>query len=740
MRPVPFVRVCLILAGTLVLAQTNPAFPNQNHPASVSPPGQSVPYVQHASRKSTVHQNGSQQAQGLSFASPVTYGTGGYAATSVAIGDLNGDGTPDLVVASCANSNCTGNGLVGVLLGNGDGTFQPAVTYDSGGYNASSIAIADVNGDGKPDLLVANRCGQATCTTDGSVAVLLGNGDGTFKTAVTYDSGGMLANSVAVADMNGDGKPDLVVANECTPTNCSLLSGTGLVSVLLGNGDGTFQSAVTYNAGGNAYSVAVGDLNGDGKLDVAVLSYEGCSFCGPEVGVLLNNGDGTLQTVVLYNSGGTFPTSMTLADVNGDGKLDALVADNISPDGHGPSGFGVLLGNGDGTFQSSAVQYGLSGDDDSGTINVAVADLNGDGKPDVALVDREGCGSNSSMAVLPGNGDGTFQPEVSFCALGSIFQGWVAAADLNGDGRPDVAIVSGSTINVFINTSTPAVLSPTSLSFAPQAPGTKSSPQTVTLTNIAAAALPLSGISITGTDATGFSQTNNCPSTLASNGSCQINVTSDPQTAGAQSASLSISDNLPGSPQTVALTGTGEDFSLTASPTSNTVTPGQAGNYTVTVSPVNGFSQKVGLSCSGAPPQSTCTISPSSVTLNGSSNATANVAVVTAGASAGLVHPSLYPLAGNRVALWLALPGLSGLVLMVGSGVRSRKQRGRLLYGLVLICLLSVATTWSACGGGSGSSGSGGTPAGTYTVTVTGTYTSGSATLTHSTKLTLVVN
>jgi len=565
-----------MLASTLMLAQTNPAYLNQNRLPNVVRSGQSLSYGQHAGRKGIVHQNGSQQAQGLSFANAVVYGTGGYAVTSIAIGDLNRDGAPDLVVTSCANTNCTGTGLIGVLLGNGDGTFKTVVTYSSGGQSPKSVAIADVNGDGKPDLVVANLCANPCVSgvTDGSVGVLLGNGDGTFQAVVTYDSGGLDAVSVAVADMNGDGKPDVVVANECTPTNCSLLSGTGLVSVLLGNGDGTFQSAVTYNAGGNAYSVAVGDLNGDGKPDVAVLLYEGCSFCGPGVGVLLNNGDGTLQAVVVYNSSGTFPTSMTLADVNGDGKLDALVAENISPDGHGPGGFAVLLGNGDGTFQSFAAGYGLSGDD-SGTNNLAVADLTEDGKLDVVLGDLEGigCGSNSSMAVLPGNGDGTFQPEVSFCAVGRIFLGWVAAADLNGDGRPDVAIVSGSTINVFINTGTAAVLSPTSLNFAPQAPGTKSSQQTVTLTNMAAAALPLSGISITGTDATGFSQTNNCPSSLASNGSCQINVTSDPQTAGPQSASLSISDNLPGSPQTVALTGAGEDFSLTASPTSNTVTP-----------------------------------------------------------------------------------------------------------------------------------------------------------------------
>jgi hypothetical protein len=142
------------------------------------------------------------------------------------------------------------------LLGNGDGTFQTAVTYSSGGFFADSVAVADVNGDGKPDILVANTGGVPICS-GGGVGVLLGNGDGTFKTAVTYCSGGGPV-SLAVADVNGDDKPDLVVASS-------------LVSVLLGNGDGTFQTAVSYESGGYPPdSVAVADVNGDGKPDLVV--------------------------------------------------------------------------------------------------------------------------------------------------------------------------------------------------------------------------------------------------------------------------------------------------------------------------------------------------------------------------------------------------------------------------------------------------------------------------------------
>ena len=124
--------------------------------------------------------------------------------------------------------------------------FAPAVPYGSGGYDAYSVVVADVNGDGKSDLVVANECNNVYGCPNGSVGVLLGNGDGTFQTAVPYDSGGSTSRSVAVGDVNGDGKPDLVVANQCViSSNCM----NGLVGVLLGNGDGTFQAAVTYGSG-----------------------------------------------------------------------------------------------------------------------------------------------------------------------------------------------------------------------------------------------------------------------------------------------------------------------------------------------------------------------------------------------------------------------------------------------------------------------------------------------------------
>jgi hypothetical protein len=157
------------------------------------------------------------------FAPAVAYDSGGYTAWSVAVADVNGDGKPDLLVAnSCLVNDCS-RGAVSVLLGNGDGTFRVPVSYGSGGWAPRSIAVADVNGDGKPDLVVANcgRIGISTCPSasvgNGVLGIFLGNGDGTFQAVATYDSGGVGAQSVAIADVNGDGKPDLLVANGCDP-------------------------------------------------------------------------------------------------------------------------------------------------------------------------------------------------------------------------------------------------------------------------------------------------------------------------------------------------------------------------------------------------------------------------------------------------------------------------------------------------------------------------------------------
>ncbi|HZW78868.1 MAG TPA: FG-GAP-like repeat-containing protein, partial [Candidatus Deferrimicrobiaceae bacterium] len=358
------------------------------------------------------------------FEAPISYNPGGSGSSSVAMADLNGDGKLDLLVANActSNSNCT-NGTVGVLFGNGDGTFLPPVAYGTGGTDTFSVALADVNGDGKLDLLVANTCNNSSSCNNGSVGVLLGNGDGTFQPATAYSSAGLYADAVAVGDINGDGKPDLVVTNECNGNSCT----NGSFGVLLGNGDGTFQAAVSYNSGGvTATSVALADVNGDGKLDLLLTNQCADNNCTTgQVAVMLGNGDGTFQSPVTYGTSGLYTGSLAVADVNGDGKPDLIVTDQCESNSICNNGFlVVLLGNGDGTFQAPLTTAVPSPQSIS---QLVLADFNGDGYLDIA--------SGAGDFLLLGNGDGTFQP---FQHLGSGGQG-IVAGDFNGDGKPDVA-------------------------------------------------------------------------------------------------------------------------------------------------------------------------------------------------------------------------------------------------------------------------------------------------------------
>jgi hypothetical protein len=446
-----FSSVCVfaVLFTVQLLAQSN----------SASFAGTGAPALKRTTRLS----NGL-QTPALNFASAVSYFSGGNGANAVAIADVNGDGKPDLVVTNwCAFTACTDPSTIGVLLGKGDGTFPTLATYPSGGLFADSVAIADVNGDGKPDLIVAN-CGsnsQTNCVStsnSGNVAVLLGNGDGTFQSAVTYSLGASGATSVAVADVNGDGKPDLIVA---TGSNTA-----GLVGVLLGNGNGTFQAEATYGSGGiSPLAVAVGNL-GNGHFDVVVANECADDTCtSSDVGVLLGNGDGTFQTVLTYDSGGLFADSVAIVDVNRDGKPDVVVANSSTSSTVDNGNVGVLLGKGDGTFQTT-VAYGSGA---FGAASVAVADVNGDGKLDLVVANCSGTASScvgtkpGDVGVLLGNGNGTFQTAVTYAAGGNTPFG-VAVGDVNGDGKPDIVAANcfhnncgaaNGSVGVLINSTIP---------------------------------------------------------------------------------------------------------------------------------------------------------------------------------------------------------------------------------------------------------------------------------------------
>jgi hypothetical protein len=332
----------------------------------------------------------------------------GLEPNSVAVGDFNHDGISDLAVANPGGSTIT------IHLGKGDGTFQPAVHYAIGQGPFSQVAVGDFNGDGELDL-VATNFGSNT------VSVLLGNGDGTFRPMDTY-AVGTNPSSVAVADVNGDGKLDLLVANpNCT--NGAPPCRTGTVSVLLGNGDGTFRNFRELPLTHPANWVAVGDFNRDGKLDLAVSGGNAGDHQSPSVSILLGGGDGSFHFLAQYAMA-VNATTVTAADLNGDGKLDLAVVDNIGL-------VSILLGKGDGTFLPR-VDY-PAGSFPIGS--AAIGDFDGDGRLDLAVASS---GSNS-VAIFLGKGDGTFQPQRIRFGTASNPQG-VATGDFDGNGRLDLVV------------------------------------------------------------------------------------------------------------------------------------------------------------------------------------------------------------------------------------------------------------------------------------------------------------
>jgi FG-GAP-like repeat/Abnormal spindle-like microcephaly-assoc'd, ASPM-SPD-2-Hydin len=438
---------------------------------------------------------------------------------AIAVGDFNNDGKLDVAV---------GNGsVIDVYLGKGDGTFRKPIQSNVN-INPGFMVAADVNNDGKLDLLVAVANPGPIVVT-----VVLGDGTGKLTQGATYGPSNDTGGYMAVGDLNGDGNLDFVVSGQST--------GGGGTAVYLGSGDGTFQHAgVT-----SGFGVPVlGDFNGDGKLDIAVPNGFGDGY----VDVCFGNGDGTFQNCSFYTTDQPV-TAVTAADVNGDGKLD-LITDGVA----------VLLNNGDGTF-SLGITVPVGGN--GGSNPIGVGDFNGDGKLDLVVPAVNFSSSQQSLAILLGRGDGTFRNPIEFDAGSYTGLVGLGVGDFDGTGELGVAVADTQT-SLFLQS--PASMSPTSLSFGNQNVGTRSKPQTDTLTNIGPSTLPIEKIGITGANPKDFAQTNNCPSSLPTGHSCRIKVTFKPTQQGSRSASLSVSYKGIGSPQTVPLSGTGVSVTVSLTP------------------------------------------------------------------------------------------------------------------------------------------------------------------------------
>lgn len=332
------------------------------------------------------------------FAAPVSYGAGNTC-EFLAAGDFNGDGKPDLAVT---NNNPSGAGTISILFGTGDGTFRAAVNHAVGKLPLN-IAVADFNRDGKPDLAVIDVNG---------LVILLAAGGGAFRPPVTV-AAGVNPGGVVAVDFNKDGNPDFAVANL---RNDTYNTGGYTVSIIKGNGDGTFQPPASYYVAQNPLAVAFGDFNGDGRLDLAAACASGV------LSILPNNGKGGLQQIV-NQSAGTEPASLVVGDFNGDGKPDLAVANQ------GSSNVSILLGLGGGKF-APQVTYNTA----ASPFSIVAGDFNKDGKTDLAVA----CSGNY-LSILLGKGDGTFQAAVTSNVPTGI--GSLGVGDFNGDGKSDLATV-----------------------------------------------------------------------------------------------------------------------------------------------------------------------------------------------------------------------------------------------------------------------------------------------------------
>ncbi len=698
----------------------------------------------------------------------------GNHALSLAVGDFNQDGRLDLAVVNEGDNTLT------ILLGKGDGTFSPAGPPIPAGDDPEYVAVADFNADGKLDLAVADFLSGVT--------ILLGNGDGTFTPTVP-PSAVYSANALSVGDFNGDGKLDLALGNGPDYT----------VLVLLGNGDGTFTANPTAGSTGfTTFGAAMGDFTGDGKLDLAYTT----NFTSDLIAVMLQSvpaqivtplpgsidfgnqdlgATSAIQTVKLYSWGtsaiaiSSITASPNFAETNNCGATLAsgtACAINVT---FTPTAPGALTGtltiadNSQGVAGSTQT-VALSGIGLGPAVSLSATQLNfasqtlGSASP-AQSVTVTNCGTQNltlSKSAITGTNAADFAFNNDNCTGATVAPNGTCSVNVyftpagpgarsaslnftdNAAGSPQIVTLSGT------GTGAEMSLAPASLTFPATFNGTSSAALTVTLKNAGNVSLILSAMTAPAPFAILASGTTCSTATaIAAGSSCTVAITFTPTSIGDASGNLTFTDNAPGSPQSVALSGTGQDFTFAApsgSPTNATATPGQAATFTLSLGGKGGMSGNVAFACTGTPSESTCTVSPNPVTA-GSSPANVTVTVTTTAPSAGTPRsrhlPPASPQTPNFRGLMILALALASLAWVFPRGKQPGECRWLSAIPLIISGLL-LALALGGCGGGGGGSPAPpynpGTPAGTYTLTVTGTAGSGNSILSHSVTLTLTVS
>ncbi len=641
--------------------------------------------------------------------------------------DFNNDGKEDLISPTPGTNVGPGPMSLNVALGRGDGSFGPPMVAVTN-VVPTVVAAADLNGDGKMDVVTLGSNANGGLT----LAVLFGNGDGTLAGELDYPMP-TSGTRIAIGDFNGDGLPDIAVAGgPCQ--SCGANYATG-VFVLYGQAGHTFSapaplvsSPLLVDGAAATPIIAAGDVNGDGLTDLVVASPAAASTSGAAPSTVIH--------VYLGKSDKTFSgftpalpaiavSDLVLTDINRDGKLDIVIG---ASDQNLAAQVAVLLGFGDGSF-APAMQTLIAGGAPGPAPVIAVADFNGDGNPDAAFF----IGSVFS-GVLFGAGDGTLPTQVSMPVFSPMGPATPRAVDLNGDKRPDLMFADGNA-NVIVSLinqwglSAGTAATSTALTVAPNS---VVAGQAVTLS---ATVTTSAGGTLTGTVTFLSGGTQIGSAALSAQGIATLTTTGMP--AGAQSLSAQYSGNsifAASTSNSVSLTvsAASPGFSIAIAPASGSVSAGATSTATVTLSASGGYSGMVSLACSGLPAGAACTFSPPSVTLSGAAQ-TAVMSITTAMPTAQLLTvPGSDPTSpGPPFAPLLA-------VLLAPLTTRCRRRRGkpgnsRRLTWLGWV-LMAGALTYGCHGGSSGgmSTPSGRTPAGTYTVTVTATGGSSSQTTTYT--------